>query len=87
MQKNFGDRTAKFYDRFKRKDHKVYKQVYSLIYSVVWHKQVLELATGTGLIAEHILRSAEHIEATDASKEMIEQAKQGIKSRKLHFSV
>ena len=43
--------------------------------------------SGTGLIAKHIVRSADHIEATDASQEMIEQAKQGVKSAKLYFSV
>ena len=87
MKKTFWDRTAKSYDHFMKKDHKAYKQMYSLIYPVVRHKQVLELATGTGLIAKHIVRSADHIEATDASKEMIEQAKQGVKSTKLYFSV
>ena len=87
MKKTFWDRTAKSYDHFMKKDHKAYKQMYSLIYPVVRHKQVLELATGTGLIAKHIVRSADHIEATDASQEMIEQAKQGVKSTKLHFSV
>lgn len=87
MKKTFWDRTAKIYDRFMCKDHKAYKQMYSLIYPVVRHKQVLELATGTGLIAKHIVRSAEHIEATDASPEMIAQAKQGVCSSKLHFSV
>ena len=87
MKKTFWDRTAKIYDRFMRKDHKAYKQMYSLIYPVVRHKQVLELATGTGLIAKHIVRSADHIEATDASQEMIEQAKQGVQSIKLYFSV
>ena len=87
MKKTFWDRTAKSYDHFMKKDHKAYKQMYSLIYPVVRHKQVLELATGTGLIAKHIVRSADHIEATDASQEMIEQAKQGVKSAKLYFSV
>ena len=87
MKKTFWDRTAKIYDHFMKKDHKAYKQMYSLIYPVVRHKQVLELATGTGLIAKHIVRSADNIEATDASQEMIEQAKQGVKSTKLHFSV
>ena len=87
MKKTFWDRTAKIYDHFMKKDHKAYKQMYSLIYPVVRHKQVLELATGTGLIAKHIVRSADHIEATDASQEMIEQAKQGVKSAKLYFSV
>lgn len=87
MKKTFWDRTAKSYDHFMKKDHKAYKQMYSLIYPVVRHKQVLELATGTGLIAKHIVRSADHIEATDASQEMIEQAKQGVESTKLYFSV
>ena len=87
MKKTFWDRTAKSYDHFMKKDHKAYKQMYSLIYPVVRHKQVLELATGTGLIAKHIVHSADHIEATDASQEMIEQAKQGVKSTKLYFSV
>ena len=87
MKKTFWDRTAKIYNHFMKKDHKAYKQMYSLIYPAVRHKQVLELATGTGLIAKHIVRSADHIEATDASQEMIEQAKQGVKSTKLHFSV
>ena len=87
MKKTFWDRTAKIYDRFMRKDRNAYQQMYALIDPVVRHKQVLELATGTGLIARHIVRSADHIEATDASPEMIEQAKQGARSAKLHFSV
>ena len=87
MKKTFWDRTAKIHDHFMKKDHKAYKQMYSLIYPVVRHKTVLELATGTGLIAKHIVRSADHIEATDASPEMIKQAKQGVQSTKLHFSV
>ena len=87
MKKTFWDRTAKIYDRFMRKDRKAYEQMYALIYPVVVNRQVLELATGTGLIAKHIVRFADHIEATDASSEMIEQAKQGVQSSKLHFSV
>lgn len=87
MKRTFWDRTAKIYDCFMQKDHKAYKQMYSLINPVVQHKQVLELATGTGLIAKHIVRSADHIEATDASQEMIKQAKQGVQSTKLYFSV
>ena len=87
MNKTFWDRTAKIYDRFMRKDRKAYEQMYALICPIVEHKQVLELATGTGLIAKHIVRSADRIEATDASSEMIEQAKRGVQSSKLHFSV
>ena len=87
MKKTFWDRTAKIYDRFMRKDHNAYEEMYALIDPVVRHKQVLEIATGTGLIAKHIVRAADHIEAADASPEMIEQANRGVQSTKLHFSV
>ena len=44
--------------------------MYELIRPVVKDKTVLEVATGTGLIAKHIVKAAAHIEATDASPEM-----------------
>ena len=84
---NFWDKNAGRYDRFMRKDAAAYERLYELLRPVVRQKTVLELATGTGLIAKHIVRSADHIEATDASQKMIEQAKQGVKSTKLYFSV
>ena len=84
---NFWDKNAGRYDRFMRKDAAAYEQLYGLLRPVVRQKTVLELATGTGLIAKHIVRYADHIEATDASQEMIKQAKQGVKSTKLYFSV
>ena len=84
---NFWDKNAGRYDRFMRKDAAAYEQMYELLRPVVRQKTVLELATGTGLIAKHIVRYADHIEATDASQEMIKQAKQGVKSAKLYFSV
>ena len=74
MKKTFWDRNAGLYDRFMRKDTAAYEQMYALIRPVVRHKTVLELATGTGLIARHIVSEAKHIEATDASPEMIAQA-------------
>ncbi len=85
--KNFWDRNAGLYDRFMRKDREVYEKMYELIRPVVKDKTVLELATGTGLIARHIVNAAAHIEATDASPEMITEARRGNCSAKLHFSV
>ena len=85
--KNFWDRNAGRYDRFMRKDREVYEKMYELIRPVVKDKTVLELATGTGLIARHIIKAAAHIEATDASPEMITEARRGNCSAKLHFSV
>ena len=70
-----------------RKDRAAYDEMYELIRPVVRHKTVLELATGTGLIAKHIVNAAAHIEATDASAEMIAEAKRDNRSAKLHFSV
>ena len=85
--KNFWDRNAGLYDCFMRKDRAVYEKMYELICPVVKDKTVLELATGTGLIARHIVNAAAHIEATDASPEMITEARRGNCSAKLHFSV
>ena len=86
-RKNFWDRNAGWYDRFMRKDRAAYDEMYALIRTVVKAKTVLELASGTGLIAKNIVNAAAHIEATDASAEMIAEAKRDNRSAKLHFSV
>ena len=86
-RKTFWDKNAGRYDRFMRKDRAAYDEMYELIRPIVRHKTVLELATGTGLIAKHIVNAAAHIEATDASPEMIAEAKRDNRSAKLHFSV
>ena len=65
--KDFWDKNAGRYDRFMRKDAAAYERLYELLCPVVRHKTVLELATGTGLIAKNIVNAAAHIEATDAS--------------------
>ena len=85
--KSFWDRNAKHYDRFMHKDAAAYMQMYALLRPVVKAKTVLELATGTGLIAKHIVNAAAHIEAADVSAEMIAEAKRDNRSAKLHFSV
>ena len=85
--KNFWDKNAGRYDRFMRKDRAAYAEMYAHIRPVVKAKTVLDLATGTGLIAKHIVNAAVHIEATDASAEMIAEAKRDNHSAKLHFSV
>ena len=85
--KNFWDKNAGRYDRFMRKDRAAYDEMHELIRPVVKAKTVLELATGTGMIAKNIVNAAAHIEATDASAEMIAEAKRDNHSTKLHFSV
>lgn len=85
--KDFWEKNAGRYDHFMRKDRAAYDEMYELIRPIVRHKTVLELATGTGLIAKHIVNAAAHIEATDASAEMIAEAKRDNRSAKLYFSV
>ena len=85
--KSFWDKNAGRYDRFMRKDRAAYEEMYERIRPLVRRKTVLELATGTGLIAKHIVNAAAHIEATDASAEMIAEAKRDNHSAKLYFSV
>lgn len=85
--KNFWDKNAGRYDRFMRKDRAAYDEMYALIRPVVKGKTVLELATGTGLIAKNIVNAAAHIEASDTSTEMIREAKRRNHSAKLYFSV
>ena len=85
--KDFWDKNAGRYDRFMRKDRAAYDEMYALIRPVVKGKTVLELATGTGLIAKNIVNAAAHIEASDTSAEMIREAKRRNQSAKLYFSV
>ena len=84
---DFWDKHAKIYNRFMRRDAAAYERMYELLRPVVRRKTVLELATGTGLIAKNIVRAASHIVATDASEEMIAEAGRDNHSAKLHFSV
>lgn len=86
-RRDFWDRNAGLYDRFMRKDRAAYENMYDLIRPVVKGRTVLELAAGTGLIAKSIVSAAKHIEATDASAEMIAEANRDNCSAKLRFSV
>lgn len=85
--KNFWDRNARFYDVFMKKDAAAYEQMYELIRPAVNGKNVLELATGTGMIAKNIADSASAVEATDLSPDMIEQAERGNEKTNVRFSV
>ena len=69
------DRFAPFYDLSRKPDRKAYERMYAMMRPVVKGKPVLELATGTGLIAKNIADAAKKIIATDFSPKMIAQAK------------
>jgi ubiquinone/menaquinone biosynthesis C-methylase UbiE len=86
--KSFWDKGAKLYDRAIKKDAVAYTEMYSLIRKALNPDMaVLELATGTGLIALNIANRAKYIEATDFSENMIEQANRKLKPDNVCFSV
>lgn len=78
---------APFYDFSRKFEKNAYEKMYENICKVIKNKNVLELATGTGIIAKNIAKDAQHIDATDYSEKMIEVAKKNIKINNLDFSV
>jgi len=87
--KKFWDRYAKFYDaevlRFSRE---AYEEMYRSMSKVLAKDmRVLEIATGTGLIAIHIAKYVRSVEATDFSTKMIDAAKKKKVLENVRFSV
>ena len=84
---NFWKKNVGRYDRFTHKDAAAYEPLYELLRPVVRRKAVRERGTGRGPIAKGIVNSANHLEAADASPEMIAEARRDSRFAKLHFSV
>ena len=73
--KAFWNRNAKLYDWFMRKDAVAYAEVCRMICARLKPTyRVLEIATGTGLIALNVASAVKELVATDFSASMIEQA-------------
>lgn len=87
MKVEFWNKYAPFYNLFMKKDEKMYREMFSLIRRQVMGKTVLEVATGTGLIAKNIADCTKRTDATDYSEKMIQQAKKNCSSKNLTFSV
>jgi ubiquinone/menaquinone biosynthesis C-methylase UbiE len=87
MNQKTWDKFASIYNLFMRKNRKVYGQMCELMKDSVRGKDVLELATGTGLIARQLAGKARLVEATDFSSQMIRVAKRRRHPFNLHFSV
>lgn len=87
--KNFWNRYAKIYDfEIDRFSRLAYSEMYRLISEALTEDmKVLEIATGTGLIAVNIADSVQSIEATDFSPKMIETAMKKRAPDNVHFSV
>lgn len=87
MNKKTWDLYAPVYERAMRADKRVYRYMYDRIPQVIAGKEVLEIATGPGLLAKRVAGAAKRMTATDYSEGMIVQAKKGKYPQNLTFEV
>ncbi len=87
--KKFWNRYAKLYDfEVFRFSAPAYIEMYRLMANILTKEmRVLEIATGTGLIAVNIAASVRSVDATDFSPKMIEAAKKKDVPDNVRFSV
>lgn len=84
----FWNRFSRLYDIFMKKDKNTYNQMYHLIRTRLTRSMdVLELATGTGLISLAVADKVHYIEATDFSSQMIAAAKKKRVPENVNFSI
>jgi ubiquinone/menaquinone biosynthesis C-methylase UbiE len=87
MNKKLWDMYAPIYELAMRADMKIYRFMYDRIPTIIKDKEVLELATGPGLLAKHVAPAAKRMIATDYSDGMIAKAKMGDCPSNLSFEV
>ncbi|MCD8337839.1 MAG: class I SAM-dependent methyltransferase [Lachnospiraceae bacterium] len=87
MNKKIWDIYAPIYEKAMRGDRMAYGLMYERIPRVIQGMDVLEVATGPGLLAKHVAHAAHKMIATDYSDGMIREAKKGNYPENLHFEV
>ncbi len=87
MNKKIWDIYAPIYETAMRGDRKTYALMYERIPQVIQGMDVLEVATGPGLLAKHVAYAAHKMIATDYSDGMIQVAKKGRYPDNLTFEV
>lgn len=87
MKKKTWDLYAPIYKQAMKADQHIYDFMYERIPQMIKDKEVLELATGPGLLAKHVAPAAKRMIATDYSDGMIAQAKKGDCPANLTFEV
>ena len=85
MTKKTWDLYAPIYKRAMQADQRIYNYMYDRIPDRIRDKDVLEIATGPGLLAKHVAPAARTMIATDYSDGMIAEAKKGAYSSNLRF--
>ena len=76
---------APVYNIFMAQNRGAYEKIYRRIRKIIYGREVLELAAGTGLISRHTAETASSYLATDFSEKMLEQAKKGKIPENLRF--
>ena len=87
MKKRTWDLYAPIYELAMRADIRIYQFMYDRIPTIIRDKEVLELATGPGLLAKHVAPFAKRMIATDYSDGMIAEARKGDCPSNLRFEV
>ena len=85
MNKKIWDLYAPIYKRAMKADQHIYDFMYERIPEMIKDKDVLEIATGPGLLAKHVAPYARKMIATDYSDGMIAEARKGACSDNLLF--
>ena len=87
MKKKIWDLYAPIYEKAMRADIKIYRFMYDRIPEIIQGREVLEIATGPGLLARHVAPAAKRMIATDYSDGMIAEARKGYSPETLSFEV
>ena len=87
MKKKIWDLYAPIYEKAMRADSHIYEYMYGRIPAVIRGKEVLEIATGPGLLAKHVAPATKRMVATDYSDGMIREAIKGERPANLTFEV
>ena len=87
MKKKIWDLYAPIYKQAMKADQKIYTFMYERIPQKIRDMEVLEIATGPGLLARHVAPAAKRMVATDYSDGMIAEAKKGGYPANLTFEV
>lgn len=87
MKGKIWDLYAPIYSRAMRAEERSYAYLYRRISKLVRAKEVLELATGPGVLAKRIAPVTKRMLTTDYSEGMIAEAKKGACPKNLRFEV
>ena len=87
MKKKIWDIYAPIYKQAMKADQHIYEFMYQRIPEKIQNMEVLEIATGPGLLARHVAPATRRMIATDYSDGMIAQAKKGESISNLTFEV